>query len=220
VPNKQVEGGGPIGARANAIVVGVLVLAPAIVGAEAYAIYRTFRRLPQGSAESVRSSESPASGEADAPDLIAFPADPPEAPEAPPPPRPAAPTQAAAGGDGTAGEVEPAVTRRQRALYQRRAQVIREADERVFDTLGVPDEQRAAIRSIDLEYARTLATIAASGNEVELRNEAIDANAEQTRRQAIGDVLGPDTTRAFNFAERKAERIVRNRHRPEVVRGY
>jgi hypothetical protein len=98
--------------------------------------------------------------------------------------------------------------------------VIHDADEQVFDTLNLPDAQRAAIRAIDEQYARTLATIANATGDSTLPTFTVDRNAEQTRRAAIAGVLGPDTTHTFNFVERKAERHVRNHYRPDVVRGY
>jgi hypothetical protein len=114
---------------------------------------------------------------------------------------------------------EPVVVRRQRGLYQRRGQVVHEADEQVFDALNLPDAQRAAIRAIDDQYRRTLASIAETSPAPSFQDISIDSNAEQTRRAAIAGVLGPDASRAFTFAERKAERRVRNQLRPDVVRG-
>ncbi|HEY4394576.1 MAG TPA: hypothetical protein VGP64_10955 [Polyangia bacterium] len=200
-------------ARANVILIGAIVIAPAIVAAEAYAIYRTHHRPPKQSVESLE--EAPAAEPvAQAP---AAAAPPPSAPPAPPPEElPAAPAPPAS--DDT-GEVDPVVVRRQRGLYERRRQVVHDADEQVFDTLNLPDAQRAAIRAIDEEYGRTLTAIAEAPNASSFQNVPLDSNAEQTRRTAIAGVLGPDVSHTFTFAEHKAERQVRNHLRPDVVRG-
>jgi hypothetical protein len=201
-------------ARANAILVGAIVLGPTILAAEGYAIYHRPHH-PAKSAESAP-EEDPIAQEPPAP----------PAPEAAPPPRPPAlapeeqPPPPTPSDNETAGEVAPVAARRQRALYERRAQVVHDADEEVFDKLSLPDAQRAAIRAIDEQYARTLATIAEAPSNSAVPSFTVDSNAEQTRRTAIAGVLGPDTSHTFSFVERKAERHVRNHYRPEVVRGY
>jgi hypothetical protein len=205
-------------ARPNAILLGAIVLAPAIVVADGYAVYRAHHRPAKRSDEGAALAEAPAQAPASA---ARAPEPPPAAP--PPPARPpetaAAPPTSPAGDDPGAA-VEPVVVRRQRGLYERRRQVVHDADEQVFETLNLPDAQRAAIRAIDEEYGRTLASIAEAPDAPSFPNVAIDSNAEQTRRTAIAGVLGPDAARAFNLSERKAERRVRNHLRPDVVRGW
>jgi type IV secretory pathway VirB10-like protein len=203
-------------ARANVILVGAIILAPAIVGAEGYAIYRTHLRTAKRSADSAE----PAEPVAEAPPA---PAPPIEAPPPPPPPAPRLEAPAAPApppGDDTAAVADPVVSRRQRGLYERRRQVIHDADEQVFDTLNLPEAQRAAIRAIDDQYGRALTSLAEAALASDFQNVVTDGNAEQTRRTAIAGVLGPDMSHVFTFAERKAERGVRNRLRPEIVRGY
>ena len=95
-------------------------------------------------------------------------------------------------------------------MLQRRGECVQAADEQVFDLLNLPDEQRAAIRAIDGVYARTVQAIAQLPPGADLRSAGLDPNADQARRAAIADVLGPDATHAFTFAERKAERRVRS----------
>ena len=99
-------------------------------------------------------------------------------------------------------------------MLQRRGEVLQAADEQVFGTLHLPDEQRAAIRAIDGAYARTVQAIAQLPPGADLRSAGLDPNADQARRAAIADVLGPETMHAFTFQERKAERHVRNQYRP------
>jgi hypothetical protein len=201
-------------ARANAILVGAIVLAPTIVGAEGYAIYHRLHRPPKQSAEVAPPAEH-ISQDLPAPSPPAV-----ETPAPPPPPRQPEVAAPPPPDDGTTGEIDPTTARRQRALYERRAQVIQDADEQAFDTLNLSDAQRAAIRAIDEQYARTLTTIANATDDSTLPTFTVDSNAEQTRRTAIAGVLGPDTVHTFNFVERKAERRVRNHYRPDVVRGY
>ncbi|HEY6477078.1 MAG TPA: hypothetical protein VI456_10885 [Polyangia bacterium] len=197
-------------ARANAILIGAIVLTPTIVGAEGYAIYRTLHRSPKQSAEGMPPAETLAQE---------LPAPPPravETPTPPPPPRPPEAPPPPSSDDSAAGEADPTTARRQRALYERRAQVIHDADEQVFDTLNLPDAQRAAIRAIDEQYARTLATIANADGDPALPTFTVDSNAEQTRRTAIAGVLGADATQTFNSVERKTKRRVRNQMRPQA----
>jgi type IV secretory pathway VirB10-like protein len=204
-------------ARPNVIVIGAIILAPAIMAAEGYAIYRTHHRPPRRSVEDAAPIEA----------VIEQPPAPPArllatttTPPPPPARQPETPAPVTPPPDQGTGEgVDPVVVRRQRGLYERRRQVIHEADEQVFDALNLPEAQRAAIRAIDDQYGRTLASIAETSLAANFQDIGIDSNAEQTRRAAIAGVLGPDTVRAFNFAERKAERRVRNHLRPDVVRG-
>ena len=74
---------------------------------------------------------------------------------------------------------DPTLQQRQRLLLEHRRQTIQAADEQVFDLLSLPDAQRAAIRAIDDQFGRALVT-------------GSDPNAEQTRRAAIANLLGPD----------------------------
>ena len=204
-------------ARPNAILIGAMILAPAIMAAEGYAIYRTHHRPPRRSVENaapleavVEQPPAPPARLLATPLPLPLPARQQEetpAPETPPPP------------EAANDLVAPVVVRRQRGLYERRRQVVHEADEQVFDTLNLPDAQRAAIRAVDDQYGRTLAAIAEAAPDSSFPNPAVDDNAEQTRRTAIAGILGPDASRAFNLAERKAERRVRNHLRPDVVRG-
>jgi hypothetical protein len=198
--------------RANAILIGAIVLAPTIVGAEGYSIYRTLHPPPKQSAESAPPAPIIMQAPPVPPPRVAetmAPPPPPRQPETPPPPP----------DNGVGGEVDPTTARRQRAICERRAQVIHDADEQIFDTLNLPDAQRAAIRAIDEQYALTLTTIADAPYDSDFPSFTVDRNAEQTRRTAIAGVLGPDTSHTFTLAERKAERHVRNHYRPDVVRG-
>jgi hypothetical protein len=181
-------------ARPNIILVGAIILTPAIVGAEGYAVYRKLHRRAQVAA-------APAA----LPDPIA------EEPTAaaeqpavlPATPATAEPLPVPADQQRPPVEIDTTVVQR-RLLYQRRRQMIHDADEQVFDTLSLPDAQRVAIRTIDDQYASAEAALD-SGFPV-----AADVQAAETRRTAIAGVLGPDASRAFNVAERKAERRARH----------
>ena len=201
--------------RANAIVVGSAVLAPLILGVEAFALFRPHHRPP-------RPAEM-----ADPPAVVApapapLPAAPPieplaaerdlPAPAPPPPEEPAAPEEPA--------EAPPdsATFARQRELLAHRRQMIRDADEQVFDVLKFPDTQRAAIRAIDDQYVRALQSMEPTGVGA-TGMPGVDLNAEQTRRAAITDVLSADELHAFTFQERKAERRLRGQLRAQSLGG-
>ena len=74
---------------------------------------------------------------------------------------------------------------------------------------------------IDGAYARTVQAIAQLPAGADLQSAGLDPNADQARRAAIADVLGPEATHAFTFAERKAERRerLRGQFRADQVRG-
>lgn len=187
--------------RSNAIVVGVVVLGPLILGLEGYAGYRSHHRPRATELADTPPATSPEAQAqpAAAPAGAVPPADPP-APEDPPPPQ-------AETVEAVEATQAPTFQQRQRLLLEHRRQIIQAADEQVFDLLSLPDAQRAAIRTIDDQFGRALAT-------------GSDPNAEQTRRSAIADVLGPDVTQHFTFVERKAERRARGQLRPQLVRGH
>ena len=111
--------------------------------------------------------------------------------------------------------------RRQRLLAAHRRQMIRDADEQTFQTLNLPEPTRAAIRAIDDDYSRATQALQDPGPNApgDFRNPEVDLNAEQTRHAAIANLLGPEGARTFSAAERKAERNLRNRLRPQWVRG-
>jgi hypothetical protein len=106
-------------------------------------------------------------------------------------------------------------------LAEHRRQAVRAADEKVFDKLNLSDATRAEIRKIDDDYVHTLEAVnqlptmangGSSGHEADL-------NAEQTRREAIGRLLDPDTLRAFDAAERSAMHDERNQFRAKWMQG-
>jgi hypothetical protein len=207
--------------RSNVIIVGSVVLAPLLLGIESYALFRSHHRRVR-TAEITGSIEASAAPVASMPvGQAAFVAVSPGTPfpAAPPPVRAAA--EAPPPTTETVSDVQsdPTVERRRQLILKRRGQVLRAADEQVFDLLHLTNEQRAAIRAIDSAYARTVQAIGQLPPDADLRDAGLDPNAEQARHAAIAEVLGPKAAQAFTFAERKAERRVRNQYRPEQVRG-
>jgi hypothetical protein len=206
--------------RSNVIIVGFVVLAPLILGVESYALYRAHHRRVR-TAEIAGPIEMSAAPVASAP-VTQTPAVPLTVEPPPPPPTPAAPVAEAPPPDTeTVSDVQtdPTVERRRQLMLLRRGELLQAADERVFDILHLPDDQRAAIRAIDGGYARTLQAIAQLPPGADLQSAGVDPNADQARRAAIAAVLGPEATHAFTFAERKAERRERGQSRAEQVRG-
>ena len=196
--------------RSNVIIVGSVVLAPLILGAESFALYRAHRHRAR-TAQIAGPSETRSAPVLEAPEAWtpSVPA-PAERPLPPPPPAPAAadpPSEAETVSDV---QPDPTVDRRWRMISQRRGEILQAADEQVFGLLHLPDEQRTAIRAIDGAYARTVQAIAQLPPGADLRSAGLDPNAARARRAAIADVLGPEATRSFTFAERRAERRVRS----------
>ena len=199
--------------RSNAIVVGAVVLGPLILGLEGYATYRSHHHHQRGTEVADPPQADPPS--ADSPPAASLQAASPQAEDQPasaPPAEvpPADPPAQTAPPPPDLGTVEAVTPTQDPALRQRflehRGKVIQAADALAFDVLNLPDAQRAAIRAIDDQFARALATDA-------------DPNANQTRHSAIANVLGPDEARAFNFAAHKAERRASGQLRTQVVRG-
>ncbi|HLK91200.1 MAG TPA: hypothetical protein VKZ18_14980 [Polyangia bacterium] len=196
-----------------------MVLAPLILGIEGYVVFRSHHRAR---------AAAPVD---DAPPALVGPAaaaqaSPPPPPAPPPPPPAAEPAPPAAESAPEPSEAvaevaqDPVLLQRQRALQQHQRMLIRAADEKAFDTLNLPDAQRAAIRAINDQYVRSLQALQAISPGGEDTNHGVDLNADQTRRAAITDVLGADAMPGFTFAERKAERRVRAMLRPDLVRGH
>ena len=193
--------------RSNAIVVGAVVLGPLILGLEGYATYRSHHRQRATEVADPPAAESPA---ADSPQADSAQAEDQPASAAPAEAPPAEPSAQADPPPPNLGTVEAVAPTQDPALRQRflehRGKVIRAADELAFDVLNLPEAQRAAIRAIDDQFGRALATDA-------------DPNANQTRHAAIANVLGPDEAHAFNFAAHKAERRASGQLRTQAVRG-
>jgi hypothetical protein len=209
--------------RSNVIIVGSVVLAPLILGVESYALYRAHHRRVRTAEIAVPLEmnaapvlEAPVVGNPVVPVTVerSLPLPPPSTPPTPPAEEPPPDTE-------TVSDVQadPTVERRRQVLVQRRGEILQTADEQTFDVLHLPDDQRAAIRAIDGAYARTVQAIAQLPPGADLRSAGLDPNADQARRAAIADVLGPETTHAFTFTERKAERRIRGQYRAEQVRG-
>jgi hypothetical protein len=201
--------------RLNPIVVGSLILAPSILGVELYLLFGSHRR-PAPTIAAPEPAELPV---APRPRTVAAQIAPPPVPR--PPPSQDLPS---ATDDVIDGGTELALLRRQKALVANRLQMIRQADEETFQTLNLPEATRAAIRAIDDDYTRANEAFQARREAdqaagVDSRLPAGDINAEQTRHAAIASLLGPAGASAFAAAERKAERQVRNRLRPQWVRG-
>jgi hypothetical protein len=211
--------------RSNVIIVGSVVLAPLILGMESYLLWGTHHhraRIAQitGSPEA---SPGPVFGPPVEQTAVVPTSS--RRPLPPPPPAPVATNAAAAEnpladtGTVSDSQADPTVERRRQLMLQRRGEDLQAADEQVVDLLHLTDQQSAAIRTIDSAYARTLQAIGQLPPGADLRSAGLDPNAEQARRAAIGEVLGPDITPAFTVEERKAARRARNQHRVEQVRG-
>jgi hypothetical protein len=207
--------------RSNVIIVGSLVLAPLILGIESYALYRTHHRRVR-TAEIAGPTELSAEQVVLEAPVVRTPAIPLSAERPmPPPTSPAPAAEDPPPETETVSEVQadPTVERRRQQMLQRRGEVVQTADEQVFDLLHLPDEQRTAIRAIDGAYARTVQAIAQLPPGADLQSAGLDPNADQARRAALANVLGPEVTHSFTYEERKAERRVRNQYRAEQVRG-
>jgi hypothetical protein len=206
--------------RSNVIIVGAVALAPLVLGIESYLLFRAHHRAR--TTENIESIEGGAATLPSRPAAQSSPAAVATERSPVPPAHPAAPVAAALQPEPETVsdvQIDPTVDHRRQLMLRRRGEVLQAADEQVFDLSHLTEEQRVAIRAINSAYARTVEAIGQLAPGTDLRSAGLDPNAEQARRTAIGEVLGPNATQAFNFAERKAERRVRNQLRPEQVRG-
>ena len=176
--------------RSNVILVGSFVLAPLILGVESYALFRSHHHRV------ARVAETPSQD---------LPTAPPQASVASPPPSVQPAT--ALTDDVTLVVPEPLRETPPPSPLERRRQTIRAADEQAFDVLGFSSAERAAIRAIDNAYVRAAQAGNAFGPD----------GVDQARRTAIAAVLGPNATRTFGVAERKAERRMRRHFRSQSV---
>jgi hypothetical protein len=204
--------------RSNVIIVGSVVLAPLLLGTESYLLFKAHHRRvrPSQITGSMEESAAPVFSAPVAQAAVLAVSYGGPLPAAPPPVAAADPPVTETVTDV---QTDPTVERRRQLIMKRRGQVLQAADEQVFGLLQLTNEQRAAIRAIDGAYARTVQAIGQLPAGADPRNAGFDPNAEQARRAAIAEVLGPDAMHAFTLAERKAERRVRNQLRPEQVRG-
>ncbi|HEX3904616.1 MAG TPA: hypothetical protein VH853_17400 [Polyangia bacterium] len=186
--------------RSNAVVIGAVVLGPLILGLEGYATYRSHHRQRAPEVADPSPTAAPEVQEQPAP-APAGPVPQIEQPARADPARTAAEPVAAA-----EPTPDPTFWQRQRSSLEPRRQIVRAADEQVFDTLNLPEAQRAAIRAIDDRFGRAVET-------------GLDPNAEQARRAAIADLLGTDAIRSFTFAEKKAERLAHRQPGTQVPPG-
>jgi hypothetical protein len=200
-------------ARPNPLVIACLGIGVLVLGVEITAIYRSHHHPPVATHE----------GEPREPELAAPP--PPAAPlpvqagPAPATPPPAPPIELAAA--GPAGEVP---TRLPQFTSPDVETVIRTVDEEVFEQLAIPDATREAIRRLNLEHQLKLHLLRAGDGRVtsEQRLDGNDANVitfKQTRREALQEILGPDTEIRFERAERAATKRLRNRLRAQALGG-
>ncbi len=185
--------------RSNVILVGSVVLAPLILATEGYALYRSHHR-PR--AEASLAETPPQDLPAPPPDLQAI---------APLPVQPTAARAELTDDQAAAAPPAAAAPSQSSSSIERRRRLTRAADELAFDVLNLPEAQRAAIRAIDNAY------VDASGRSAQASEGLAPEAADQTRREAIIDLLGPDGAHAFSFAEHKAQRRVRSQYRSESV---
>lgn len=207
--------------KPNAIVIGTVGLSALLLGLELSALHRTKSRVtadlasdPPLEAELPRLTPARLEiGSEIHPAANAAPAAAPELAVAP------GPTQ-----DGGADVALGAVERRQRLLAEHNRQLMREADERAFDKLNVPNEARAAIRRINEDYARATAgiqdtTLVDAAAEAAAASPPASLSAQQTRHADIGGVLGDEVARFYSL-ERKEKKLLRNQHRAEWLRDF
>jgi hypothetical protein len=193
------------------LAVGVLAL-----GAEVTAIYRSHHRAPAAASETAPEEIEPA---APPPPI------PPPAPTAPPPPPPPATVAVAPPPEPEpAAPVDAAAAQRPQFVSLDIETTIRTADEQVFAKLELPDATRAAIRRINEEHQQKLRLLRAGDagvtGEQQLEGNRANVTAfRQTRREALQEILGPDTEIRFERAERAATKHLHNQLRAEALGG-
>lgn len=199
-------------ARPSPITVGTLALAVFVMAAAAYILFRPPDRADVTAAPEPP-EETPPSVKVDPPRALPriVASSPPEVRRQPPPPtpppppplpeveQPRAPDAAFVLDSGAAG------TERVFRIAEHNQQMIKEGDERVFETLNLAETTRAAIRRINEEAAKRART----SLEANPRNPPRTDEAEPERRAAIKNLLGDDASSQFDNTELAAVRHLR-----------
>jgi hypothetical protein len=198
--------------RLSPITIGLTALMLAILGATAFLVVRSHRPPPDHVADSepVAPPVAPPSVAVRPPDLTAVP--PPAPAELPPVAAVQLPPVDDAGSLDDDDAAAPAAARGRRGLlivnHNRRRQ---EADENVFNTLGLSDATRTAIRQINEDYRRrTEPAPDRAPTDVAESSAALAA-----RTDAIARLLGSDAAKTFESEERAAVLRLRGKYRFE-----
>jgi hypothetical protein len=144
------------------------------------------------------------------------------------PARPVAPSAAMApiahdsdGGDeaGRATTVTAALRRRDLLVAAHNQQAIQESDERVFDQLGLPEQQRVAIRLLSERQAKQRQDLVAAEQD-DLTPEqqggasiAIGDRVTRERQAGLKDILGAAGAQSFLMSESAGIRRLQRRYR-------
>jgi hypothetical protein len=197
--------------RPNPIIVGLVSLTALVIGLEVRALLGARRHAPPAASDETSPPESPALARPVVVDQVPERPTPPPPPASPPPVTPAAatPPETFAALDAAA---DPPIAQTKRPLFvaPEPERVIRDADEQAFEMLHMPEATRAAIRKINDDHAEKQRAI---------QDGAPPPEGMQTRRDAIGQLLGVDAAHQFDAAERVATKRLRSRYRAESLHG-
>jgi hypothetical protein len=213
--------------RLSPITLGLSVLMIAILTTAAILMVGARHTRERASVEG-ETAEAPPGAAAPTPAPEVTVAPPPPPPPAPPPLPAAAPAQPApvmavatapdpdAQAPGEDAQLAAAPPNRRALLTVNHNRRRQQADENVFNSLGLPEETRAAIRRINEEYRRqtepTTPAAPASPPPVEVGEAAA---ALKAREAAITQLLGPDQAKEFDSQERAAVLRLRGKYRFE-----
>jgi hypothetical protein len=224
-------------ARPSPITIGVLVIGAAVAVAGIHVLSRSSRHAdesppPAPSPPEPPAEPAPAAPRAPRPPLpprrppvAAAPAPAPAAPPAAPAPAPT-PAPARTPLDLAAAVRSPmrgladklALQRRGMLRAGHKAQLYKDADEQVFETLKLPETTRTAIRQINDEFGRkTQDMLGAHPDSLSVDQEigaslANTKDTERSRAAALATLLGPDGAKSFNAAEYSAVRRMRGQY--------
>jgi hypothetical protein len=116
------------------------------------------------------------------------------------------PVDAAAHDPGLTGR---ALQWRALAIAGRNSRVIKEADERAFEGLSLPEDARAAIRRINEDYLRRKQELQVPPGATPAAAGAGDSQPDRERRAALEQLLGEDGARQLHDAENTSALQVR-----------
>jgi hypothetical protein len=150
-----------------------------------------------------------------------------EAEDAPPPPRPAAAAPVLARPPqlpprpAAPPSVSEALQRRDLLVAAHAQQAIQEADEQAFAHLGMPEEQRVAIRRLNERQSRRRQSLLSDGRHDRAVEEqagdavAIGEEADRARGAALRELLGNEAAQSFLQSERAEIRRLQRRYRQQ-----
>jgi hypothetical protein len=215
-------------ARRSPLVVGALVVAVAVIAVEVAVVLRP-RRHEVAQAQAVEEPPPPEVPPPPAPPLPPAVPPPRRLAVAPPPqpaaaPPPAVPVEQPAPDAAPPPDTRAVLKKRALLIADHNIQVIRDADEKAFATMDLPEETRTAIRRINDDYTNRKRDQLAHDEPFPTGPDQLvagpnAAEADRLRQEALDQLLGSDAGPKFRAAETSSAHDIRIQSRRTWLRS-